>query len=122
MKISLRPPCRECPFLKKAIPGWLGSDTPEEVWAQVHTDGEFGYPCHMDVDRAALEPGYDNEDPGSVEQCVGAMLHAKKTAKQYSDPWRQAGVEAVSRVVGVDGVMGFDFMEHHKKKLTGKRR
>lgn len=120
MKITLRPPCAECPFLKKSAPGWLGSDTPEAVWGQVHSDGQFGYPCHMDVDKIKGEA--DLTDPDSVEQCVGALVHASKTAKSYSDKWREAARGALAKLVPADAILGMDFMQHHKTALKGKRR
>lgn len=119
MKIVLRPPCRECPFLKKSIPGWLGADKPEEVWAKVHSDGEFGYPCHMDVDAVAESDGDEEcwrEDPDSVEQCAGALIHAAMTGKFYSDRFREAGRQALQLIIGVEGILGMDFMKHHKER------
>lgn len=119
MKISLRPPCRECPFLKKSIPGWLGPDTAESVWAKVHGDNEFGYPCHMDVDKVADQTQDDEElwreDPDSVEQCVGALIHAKKTCKSYNDKFRDAARDVLAKLIGVDAVLGMDFVKHHKE-------
>lgn len=110
MKIVMRPPCRECPFRRKALKGWLGPDSPREVWAKVHSDSPAGYPCHMDVAKASDE---DLTDPDSVEQCVGALVHAKKTCKQYSDKWRQAASDALAAIVPAKGILGIEFMEHH---------
>lgn len=119
MKIVLRAPCRECPFLKKAIKGWLGEDTPEQVWAKVHADTPFGYPCHMDVDEVSESRGEDEtwrEDPDSVEQCTGALLHAAKTSKSYSDRFREAARQALKAIIGLDGILGMEFMKHHKER------
>lgn len=122
MKHVLRPPCRECPFLKKSAPGWLGPDKPETVWARVHGEADFGYPCHMDVEKVKAAGG-DLTDEGSVEQCVGALLHAKKTCKRFSDPWREAAKEAIAAVIGLAGILGFEFREHHTIAApTGRRR
>lgn len=122
MKVTLRPPCRECPFLKKSLRGWLGPDTPEKVWAKVHSDGPYGYPCHMDTEQAIAD-GSDLMDPNSVEQCVGAILHAKKTGKRYSDKFKEAAREALSAILGTDGVLGIEFIKHHadEKKRIGQR-
>lgn len=126
-KLTLRPPCAECPFLKKALPGWLGDDTPQQVWAKVHGDNPFGYPCHMDVDKVKIvADGNDwdhdtwREDPGSVEQCTGALLHASKTGKMYEDPWREAARQAMgamSRRINLTGILGIEFMTHHKERV-----
>jgi hypothetical protein len=127
MKFTLRPPCAECPFLKKSLPGWLGPDSPESVWAKVHSDDEFGYSCHMDVDKVAkVNEDADTEswrfDPDGTEQCVGALLHAKKTAKSYSDKWREAAREVLSKLIPLEGILGIEFMAHHKDGLKKLKR
>ncbi len=128
MKIVLRPPCRECPFLKKSPSGWLGQDSPEEVYAKAHSDGEFGYPCHMDMDRLDKIGSLDNEygewrqDPDSVEQCVGALIHAKITAKCYGDKVREAAREILAKLFGTSGILGIEFINHHSALQNSKRR
>lgn len=121
MKISLRPPCKECPFLKKSLPGWLGPDTPQNVWAKVHSDGPFGYPCHMDAEKVKADDG-DLQDPDSVEQCVGAILHASKTCKMYEDKFKESARKALASAVGTDSILGMEFVQHHTIGVSKKEK
>lgn len=114
MKVALRPPCAECPFLKSCVKGWLGADTPQQVWLQVHNENEFGYPCHMDAAKVTAEKG-DLQDPNSTEQCAGALLHASKTFKNYTNPDRREGASRLAKMFPklLNLILGFEFVEHH---------
>ena len=58
-------PCRECPWRRTALPGWLGPCTAEE-WTQ-YAHGETIMDCHM----AKREL-----------QCAGAAVFRANVAKQ----------------------------------------
>lgn len=68
-------PCKECPFMPKAVKGWLGPDTADQVMQKVH--GEGGYVCHTSIAGGRQ---------ANARQCTGAILHANKSFKIYRNP------------------------------------
>jgi hypothetical protein len=66
----------------------------------------------MDVETAARNAA-DFDDPNSVEQCTGALLHASKCTKMYSDKWREAARQALAKLVSLKNILGMDFVKHH---------
>ena len=96
MKTRLKEPCKDCPFKRRSIPGWLGPWTPEEVIAQVrHTT----FPCHKTIREG------DNED--QLESCAGAALWLNNTislsrnrdvATHQKKLKEEGGVELAQRV------------------------
>lgn len=112
---NLKSPCRECPFRKTSIPGWLGPDSPAEVIAQVHSEG--GYGCHMLLEGRGDEDGVVPRE--EAEHCAGAMLHANLTHKQYRNKEMAEHQGRISKCKVK--VMGWEFLEHHGiKKKEGK--
>lgn len=108
MRYDKRIPCKECPFRKDSIRGWLGPDTPEEVIAQVH--GEGGYPCHMSTERAVkMEILYDD-----IQQCAGAVHHATAYFKLY----RPGPLAQMQRRLEKKPypVLGREFVQYHRKE------
>jgi hypothetical protein len=115
MKHNLKKPCAECPFRRGSTPGWLGPDTVLDVLHAVH--GEGGYSCHMDVEREAKATGNEVVDPGNVEQCVGAIMHANKCFKLYRPGPLRSHQNRVDWCD--DDIMEIDeFREHHKNART----
>jgi len=46
LKIKHKTPCRDCPWRRKAGPGWLGSEQTPEQWAETaHSDAYVE--CHV---------------------------------------------------------------------------
>lgn len=60
-------PCGDCPFRRDAIPGWLGTMSPEQWLLAVH--GEARIDCH-----AHIGP-----------QCAGAAIYRANMAKRPRD-------------------------------------
>lgn len=63
-----RSPCGDCPWRKDALPGWLGTMTPEEWLRAAH--GEDRIDCHT------------LEGP----QCAGAAIYRANVCKHPRDP------------------------------------
>jgi len=41
-------PCKECPFRRRSLPGYVGASTPTEFIST--TQADVAMPCHMSVD------------------------------------------------------------------------
>lgn len=77
MKSNLKQPCKDCPFLKKSIPNYLGSRwTAIELHRFVMSENKFA--CHNTI----KEDGQPNEE---LEHCVGSILYMNKNAKKCVD-------------------------------------
>lgn len=60
-------PCKECPWVRTSVPGWLGPGTADEWLATAHSDEIVE--CHM---TAPL-------------QCAGAAIYRRNVAKSPRD-------------------------------------
>ena len=76
MKQTLNKPCSECPFKVKSVRGWLGPYKVEELHRFVMNENHFG--CHSTIHD-------DDQDPDTVEHCVGSILYMNKNAKSCRD-------------------------------------
>lgn len=77
-------PCSDCPFRRKAMPGWLGASSPEGFIDCMERDEPL--PCHQTID-------YDNdpdwllrwvrqgEDTGNM--CAGALIFMANKVQQH---------------------------------------
>jgi len=63
-------PCKECPFKKGSVAGWLG---PYKTALQFIQDSfqQDGMACHMSVEA------------GDVKTCIGSLHCANNSAKQF---------------------------------------
>jgi hypothetical protein len=91
--------CKECPFLKKSAPGWLGSDTtPMEFRTEALS--ESGYSCHMTLNKP------------KETQCIGALAHAKISCKRFSNKELQDAMKDVD----TENIMTVpEFVKHHTR-------
>lgn len=78
MKPPLGSPCRECPFRRKSLPGYLGSDTPEHFLV-VSMAAAVPMPCHLQVDYD--KPGWEAE-ASRVNQCSGHAIFLSNICKE----------------------------------------
>lgn len=81
--------CRECPFSRSALSGWLGDYESAEHFARVHIDADEVNPCHMTVDYEDPEwkAGVESGEMGHA--CVGQQKFYRNNCKS---PWRP-GIE-----------------------------
>lgn len=81
----MKPPkpeaCKECPFKRKALPGYTGSESVEDF--VMSAIGEAEMPCHLEVD-------YDRKDwkeqCEKVHQCTGRAIFMRNTCKVPRNP------------------------------------
>jgi hypothetical protein len=105
-------PCKECPFLKNSIPGWLGP-WPDSGTLHLHIVNEQDFACHMTT-------GDDEEEefPEGAKRCTGSIMYASKSCKRFNDPVLK---KEQQRLTPTDEVMDlFEFREHHQKKTSLK--
>ncbi len=84
--------CRDCPFSRKALKGWLGSLTPQE-WVQL-AHGEGTSECHVHTGVS----------------CAGLAIYRANVCKSVRDP------SALSLPPDRKAVfsMPSEFLEHHQ--------
>lgn len=107
MKDNLKEPCKECPFRKTALNGWLGGLTAEQTNAYVLDEADFA--CHMTRKKA----------PDKMSRCKGSQLflihHCKLPRK--NEPLRKALQQTKKEGHNMDDYLGFDFVQHHTSPI-----
>jgi hypothetical protein len=125
-------PCRECPFLRTSLRGYVGGhDDIMEIFQLISHDRAF--PCHMETNKIKKHllktMGDADDDPLGItdeqayemavleaEHCVGALIFMNQSAKRSRDPriteLQDAVPETDPRVLG----NARELMEHHRSK------
>lgn len=110
-------PCSDCPFLRTALPGWLGGHTANEFIRGAHS--EVIMDCHTRKQPERLVVGTD-EDPLELAyeddhhwQCAGVATYRANVCKQTLSP------EILKGKADRKTVFAFaqEFAEHHGQKL-----
>lgn len=99
--------CKECPYKKNSLPGYLGESSwdPESFLTQL--DLSTLHPCHFSVN-------WEEDDYRKAHVCKGAIQFAKNTAKMLNDP----DAEAIRRTLEPNSEFfgrRQDFIDHHSK-------
>jgi hypothetical protein len=108
MLFDQKTPCRECPFRRRSLPGWLGASNPEEFLATTLADAEM--PCHMTVD---YEDPYWEDELDMAQFCAGALIFFRnicKVSRDRSRPLLPADKENVFATPA-------EFLAHHKSEV-----
>lgn len=74
MKVVHKKPCRECPWRRASLPGFLGGYEPEQFTQQVQFDGP-PLPCHMTHDGVEAQA-----------MCAGALIFMRNSCKSAHHP------------------------------------
>jgi hypothetical protein len=76
---ALAQPCRECPFRRAAMPGWLGSGDPQSFVTAIQREQPL--PCHLTVDYedSRWETQWDRQEIGST--CTGSLIMSANMCK-----------------------------------------
>ena len=67
MKFNLKKPCKQCPFSRGSIDGWLGEDRAEEIINSI-SDQDGSFTCHKT----------DRDKSKEAEHCAGALILLEK--------------------------------------------
>ncbi len=76
-------PCKECPFRRKAMPGWLGAATPESFIVEISMERPL--PCHPTInytDDDWLEK-WREQSVGNI--CAGSLIMSANMNKVPRD-------------------------------------
>lgn len=77
-------PCNDCPFRKKAMPGWLGAASPQDfIDSILHEDP---LPCHQTINYDDPDWKAKWESAKTGKMCAGALIHSANIAKAPRDP------------------------------------
>lgn len=86
-----RAPCSDCPWARKALPGWLGPNTTQEWLMAAHHHASIiachtrampeGMPDPMDLQSASI-----NAILGGHWQCAGAAIYRTNVVKRVEPP------------------------------------
>lgn len=116
----LKKMCRECPFSRNSVPGYLGEASHDpEGFIGSHWFGDIHLPCHMAVDWNKKE---DNRNYDNAPTCHGFATLCKNSAKL---PLNRQDAEIV-KSVEADRINVFsniyEFIKHHKKEWKNVER
>jgi hypothetical protein len=126
VKFDKTTPCSECPFRKKALPGWLGGGGPEDFVGDTMNDALM--PCHTDKNfikardtEHTAEEWTESLVSGNIQHCAGARIFFKNQCKVsvnpiYSEALRDGKVKPVEKNADVFS-WRHEFIAHHSKKL-----
>lgn len=102
-------PCRDCPWLRKSTPGWLGDDNPEHFyWAAVTAEVEM--PCHAQINYG--DEDWDEVQLPGVDLCAGNLIYFRNHMKVPRNPVLATAVTAVLRSAAVFS-WPHEFLGHH---------
>lgn len=101
---NLKEPCKECPFRKTSLRGWLGDLTAQETHDHVLNEANFA--CHM----TRKKPN------DKMSRCKGSQIFLIHHCKS---PWKNKPLIAALKQTkkeghNLDNYLGFDFLKHHK--------
>ena len=107
-------PCKECPFRRKSLAGYLGNDTPDH-FAAIALIGEEPMPCHLAVDYS--DPDW-KQKLDMVPQCSGFGIFLTHNCKSPRNP------EVKTLPANKRTVLGSvrDWIAHHGGSLKGIQR
>ena len=111
LRKSCKAPCKQCPFLRNSLPGYLGEDSPDEFIATTHADHPM--PCHSTVD-------YTDHDwkmlwdrlAGPGKLCAGALIYFANICKISRWPDRPRRAADKVKVFATPT----EFLKHHKRE------
>lgn len=90
--------CKECPYKRTSLPGWLGTASfeadPGSAFLDPHWNGEIPHPCHLTVNWTS-----DNAQEQAQDQplCFGFLTMMKNAGKLPRDPEFAKHVIAMER-------------------------
>lgn len=104
--------CRECPFQRKSLPGWLGSNDPETFAAIAMSDSSIA--CHTSMDQTLPRSKW-LEKEAEAPRCRGALTMMKNKCQVPRDP----KMAELVRLVPADRVSVFsnqiEFINYHNE-------
>lgn len=103
--------CRECPFRRASVPGWLGESSHDpKGFIAPHWNADLPLPCHMTVN---WESTSSQERAATAPLCFGLLTMMKNSCKSPRNPELANTVRGMER--NTDEFFGFiqEFIAHH---------
>lgn len=101
-------PCSDCPFRRKAMPGWLGASSPEGFIDCMQRDEPL--PCHQTIDyddpKWLVKWMQQRENTGSM--CAGALIFMANKLQHHPFQKMQPDHENVFS-------NSVEFVRHHRE-------
>lgn len=96
-------PCKECPFTKKSLPGYLGGFTIEATLESVFSESSFK--CHL------------TREVKDKKECAGRMLFVSKLGKVFRDEQLEKIRKAIQNSTSEEtknNILSYaEFKKHH---------
>lgn len=108
-------PCRDCPWRRNAVPGWLGSsvDAEQDFVANALADvSDEPLPCHSTINYD--DPDWKASQYPDAALCAGALIFARNTAKLPRDPAKADAVLSVQADHDRVFSSAEQFLDHHR--------
>ena len=97
--------CKECPFRKDSIRGWLSDYTIDQLHNLVMSEIQF--PCHMQMGDEDIK----FEDADQYPVCEGSIKYMKKSAKMPRNPVLLKMVQEAPKDENI--LSATEFRKHH---------
>lgn len=105
-------PCKECPFRRVSIPGYLGASNPTEfIESTLHG---VDMPCHLDIDYE--QEDWETEQLPLAARCAGSLIFLRNNCKLVHE--NPVLMDAVKQVDRNEDVFSFrqEFVAHHTRQ------
>lgn len=100
--------CRECPFRKQSLGGWLGPwKSAQELLTQAFS--ESGLACHMML--------HLSHEEGGTPVCTGSLVCANKSGKLYRDRELNEAQNTLIAHPDEDILHAQEFLVHHRSRV-----
>lgn len=103
----MKTPCKECPFRRKSMKGWLGDSTPEQFMATTMADVHM--PCHKTLDYSDPQWAEKWVEGEAGEGCAGAHIFFANICKRSRDRSRPILPKDKKSVFSLPQ----EFIDHH---------
>lgn len=111
-KLKHKTPCKQCPFRRKSLPGYLGASYPDEfLFLTIHADEHM--PCHVAINYEKKD--WQTKQLPNAAHCAGSLIFMKNQCKQPVDAELRARKEQVE--IDTETVFQWpsEFLTHHKR-------
>jgi len=111
MKPPCGKPCKECPWRRESVPGWLGPHPAKDWVALAHSDAQIA--CHLTIPEDTPEDGSDLDQ---MTTCSGAAIFRANVCKA---PRTLRGLDDYRLEADREAVFGWNdqFLEHHERRI-----
>jgi hypothetical protein len=115
IKMCGEKPCKECPFTKSSLPGWLADYTVQDFVDFLHN--EVPFPCHMTQSESLPVIVLAHKIRiGEIRLCRGYAEMMKKSCKMPRVAWLKDLLDTVT--VSDEAMTIKEFSDYHSTPFT----